>query len=47
MCYCAYPTTADENNRNIYLPQLMIQDVMWWYHMILGHRGVTRVYNTI
>ena len=31
----------------IYLPQSMIQEVIWWYHMILGHPGVTRLYDTI
>ena len=36
-----------ENDWKIYLPQLMIQDVIRWYHMIPRHTSVTRVYDTI
>ena len=31
----------------MYLPQSMLQDVIWWHHMILGHPDVTQLYDTI
>lgn len=46
VCYHVNPTTAKDDWK-MYLPQSMIQDVIWWFHMILGNPGVTRVYNTI
>ena len=46
ICYRRDPTLA-EGDWKIYIPQSMLQHVIRWYHMILGHGGVTRVYDTI
>ena len=46
VCYRANPNSP-ENNWKIYLPQSMVNDVIRWYHMLLGHGGNTRVYDTI
>ena len=47
VCYCPNPNVVDEDDWKVYLPQSMLQDVIWWYHMILVHPGVTQVYDTI
>ena len=47
MCYYADLSVINEDDWKVYLPQSMIQDVIQWYHMMLGHQGVTRVYDTI
>ena len=46
ICYRANPEVL-QNEWKIYLPQSMIRSVIRWYHMILGHCGFTKVYNTI
>ena len=42
---------ADYINRpydwKIYIPETLIQAVIVWYHVVLGHRGTTSLYNTI
>ena len=47
VCYRADPNVVNEDGWEIYLPQSIIQDVIRCYHMILGHLGMTRLYDTI
>ena len=47
MWYRADPNVVNEDDWKIYLPQSMIQDVIRWYHLIVGHPGVTQVYDMI
>ena len=47
VCYCTNPNIVGEDEWKIYLPQSMIQDVIRWYHIILGNPDVTRLYDTI
>ena len=41
---------ADLNKPNewrIHLPETLVAPVIVWYHLVLGHRGTTSLYNTI
>ena len=47
VCYRENPNVTNADEWKIYLPQSMIMDVIRWYHMILGHPGTSRLYDTI
>ena len=47
VCYRENTNTVNQDDWKIYIPQPLIQDVIRWYHMILGHPGTTRLYDTI
>ena len=46
VCYREQPT-MDDNEWRIAIPQTMIDDVVRWYHLVLGHPGRQRLYDTI
>ena len=46
VCYRDNPN-ANADEWRIYLPRSILPEVIRWYHMILGHPGVTRLYDTI
>ena len=47
VCYGENINTVNQDDWKIYIPQLLIQDVIQWYHLILGHPGTTRLYDII
>ena len=47
VCYCANLSVINKDDWKIYLPQSMIQGMICWYHMILGHPVITQVYDMI
>ena len=46
ICYRANPDDPAEPWR-IHLPETLVQPVIVWYHLVLGHRGTSSLYNTI
>ena len=47
VCYRENANMVDQDDWKIYIPQSLIQNVIRWYHMILGHPGTTCLYDTI
>ena len=45
ICYREDPT--EQQNWKIFIPHSMIRDVLRWYHLILGHCGTTKLYDTV
>ena len=45
ICYREDPT--EQQNWKIFIPHSLIQDVLRWYHLILGHCGTTKLYDTV
>ena len=41
------PNPTETRIWKIVLPESIIQDVLRWYHVVLGHCGYQRLYNTI
>lgn len=44
---CYRPDLNNPNDWKIYLPQALVHRVIVWYHLVLGHRGTTSMYETI
>jgi len=42
-----YANQSKPGNWRIYIPPSLIQNVMKWYHLLLGHCGSTRLYQNI
>ena len=45
ICYRENP--AEQDNWKIYIPESLIHDILRWYHLILGHCGMSRLYDTV
>ena len=46
ICYCPDPFNQP-NSWQYYLPDSLVQQVIVWYHLVLGHRGTQLMYHTI
>ena len=46
ICYCDN-IQFDQNQWKIYLPNTLVDRVIIWYHLVLGHRGQQSMYKTI
>ena len=45
--YRTDPAELDEMNWRIAIPSGLLNDVVKWFHMVLGHAGETRVYDSV
>lgn len=46
VCYCENTNAVNHDDLKIYILQSLIQDIVRWYHMILGQTGTIRMYDT-
>ena len=44
---CAVLPNVGENEWKIFLPNSLVHDAIRWYHLVLGHPGSTRLYDTM
>ena len=45
---CYWDNAQQHTNKwKIYIPNSLIQSIIRWYHILLGHCGFTKLYNTI
>ena len=45
ICFCANPNL--EGEWKIAIPTGLINNIIYWYHQVLGHCGINRLYDTI
>ena len=44
---CYIKDLNQPNNWKTYIPPTLIDNIIRWYHVVLGHPGCTRLYNMI